>query len=72
LEKADVAPEIHELTNKKVFEKNCSKQGSQRVCIIAVLPHIYDQTAAERNAQIETLQEIAKKHRQHPFTWFWT
>jgi protein disulfide-isomerase A6 len=54
-----------------VWEKNCAKAGSQKVCVIAFLPHIYDSTAAERNAHIDLLAQTAKKHRNQPFAWFW-
>jgi protein disulfide-isomerase A6 len=71
LEKADITPEIYELTSQKVFENKCSKSGGQKICIFAFLPHILDSSASERNQMIELLQGVAKKHRQHPFVFFW-
>lgn len=40
--------------------------------MIAFLPHIYDTNAKDRNAAIQMLEEVAKKHRHSPFAWFWT
>jgi len=39
--------------------------------LIAFLPHIYDTTAEERNAEIEMLQELQKANKINPVTIAW-
>ena len=68
LEKADVQPEIHELTNQKIFDSKC--QG-QVICIISFLPNIYDSNANERTGYIESIAAAAKRNRRHPFIFYW-
>lgn len=68
MEKADVAPEIHELVNQKVYDSNC--QG-QVICIVTFVPNIFDSNANERNGYIQAIGNVAKKNRKHPFQYFW-
>jgi len=39
--------------------------------LIAFLPHIYDSSAEERNAEIEMLQELQKINKLNPVTIAW-
>ena len=67
-DKADIEPEIIEITGQKRFDKNCE---GPTICVIAFLPNIYDSNAKERLDYIATLKKLAKKHRKSPFVWFW-
>lgn len=49
LNDADIEPDIHEIVNQKVFDDNC--QGAT-VCVITILPNIYESNAAERNTYL--------------------
>jgi protein disulfide-isomerase A6 len=46
LNDADIEPEIHEIVNQAVYDENCS---GATVCVISILPNIYESNAAERN-----------------------
>jgi len=39
--------------------------------VIAFLPNIYESNAVERQAYLKTVMDVAKKHRNNPFTFFW-
>ena len=63
-----VAPEVMELVNNDVMEKNCK---AATVCFISFFPHILDSQAAGRNKYIETLKGLAEKFKRKPFAWMW-
>lgn len=42
------------------------------ICFIALLPHIYDSSASERNQYIELLQEFAKSNKANPVSFLWS
>ena len=67
LEKADIDPDVFEITNHKVFDKECT--GG--VCIVSFLPNIYESSAKDRNAKINTIKKVAKQSLGKPFTFFW-
>ena len=52
IDSADLVPDIHELVNQDVYDKQCKKGY---ICLISFLPHIYDSSAEERNKYIETI-----------------
>lgn len=68
LERADIPPTIHELFNQKAYDQNC--QGTT-ICIVTFLPNIYESSAVDRNAYLETVMQVAKSNRKQPFTFFW-
>jgi hypothetical protein len=43
LEAADIEPEVLELFNQKVYDENCK---GTTVCVISILPNIYESNAA--------------------------
>jgi protein disulfide-isomerase A6 len=68
LTKADIPPELHELTKQSIFDKNC--EGTV-ICVFAFMPNIFDSNAAERNGYLDTVMKVAKKQRSQPFVFFW-
>lgn len=69
LDKADIEPEIIELTDQKVYDSEC--KNSKGVCFISFLPNIYDSNAKERNKYISVIKKVAKKNRSQPIKFFW-
>ena len=61
-------PEVVQAVSGDAFEEAC---GSRSVCFVAVLPHILDSSAQDRNTRIDTLQKVAARYRQRPFGWVW-
>lgn len=65
-----VAP-VLQLTSQQVWNDNCNAKG--RVCVIAVLPSLYDENASKRNERIESLKEAAAKvGKRSLFRFLWT
>lgn len=62
------APEIFELTSEKVAKSACENQP---LCIVAILPNIYDCTAQCRNDYIKILKELGDKFKQKQWGWLW-
>mmetsp|Transcript_9455 Transcript_9455/g.15924 ORF Transcript_9455/g.15924 Transcript_9455/m.15924 type:complete len:243 (-) Transcript_9455:72-800(-) len=67
-EKADIEPDLFELTKQSVYDENCK---GPVICMINFLPNIYDSSAKERNGYLELIKQAAKKNRKSPFKWFW-
>lgn len=65
--KADIQPDIFELTSHDVFKKECTTG----VCIISFLPNIYESNAEDRKGYIESIKKAAKSFASKPFTFFW-
>ncbi|XP_026469528.1 protein disulfide-isomerase A6 homolog [Ctenocephalides felis] len=63
------APEIVELINEEVASKTCLKTP---LCIVSILPHIYDCNAACRNKYITLLKTMGEKFKQKMWGWLWT
>jgi protein disulfide-isomerase A6 len=61
---------VDQLVDTNLFDEYCVKQKG--LCLITFLPHIYDTTAEERNAEVEALQEIQKSNRLNPVTIVWS
>lgn len=62
-------PEPNELVSQRVWDEHCS--GST-LCIVAVLPDILDTGAKGRQAYLDVLRSVAKKHRRRPLAYLWT
>ena len=63
LEALGVEAEVPQLLDASQFKRSCvSKKGA--LCAVAFLPHILDSGAAGREAYLDTLKAVAKKHRQ--------
>jgi hypothetical protein len=65
-----VAPVV-QLTSQQVWNDNCN--GKARLCIIAVLPSLYDENASKRSERIDSLKEAASKvGKRSLFRFLWT
>jgi len=51
------------------FNDKCT--GS-KICVLAVMPNIYDSSAKERSKYLDTLMIVAKSQRKQPLEFFWT
>ncbi|KAK7091295.1 protein disulfide-isomerase A6 homolog [Littorina saxatilis] len=66
---ANVAPpEVYEVTSSDVLKENC--EGHQ-LCIISVLPQIYDCQSECRNNYITILRRMGEKFKKHEWGWLW-
>ena len=65
-----VVLDVKQLVKFKDFGTYCKEFDG--ICFIAFLPHIYDTTAKERNAQIESLAAIQKSFKTSPISFLWT
>jgi len=62
------APEVTELISEEVAKKTCENQP---LCIVAVLPNIYDCQSDCRNGYLNILREMAHKYKQKQWGWLW-
>jgi len=71
VDQTGVPRKIDELISQEVLGETCN--GKNKICVIAVLPHILDSSAAGRNKYLETLSAVQKKFRSggaYQFLWF--
>jgi protein disulfide-isomerase A6 len=61
LERSGIPKEIAELTSPDVLERGC--RDTNRICVLAVLPHILESGAAGRNQYRTLLSSVAKNFR---------
>lgn len=61
------APEIVELTDNSVLQAACENP----LCIISVLPVIYDCQSQCRNKYIEIMRTMAEKYKKNRWGWVW-
>jgi len=69
LEKHGIVPDVEQLTYHNQFTESCADKVG--VCIIALLPHILDSSAQQRNQYIEMLKETTKVARGKPINFWW-
>lgn len=69
LDKADITPEIYEITTQKKFDKYCT---GTTICAISFLPNIYETTAKDRNALLDIHRAVAKANRKQRLVNFWS
>merc|ERR1712048_924858 len=62
-------PELRQLVDQETFDEKC--QAAQ-LCLISVLPHILDDTAAGRNERLAMLTSLIEKYKARSWEWFWT
>ncbi|KAG5674681.1 hypothetical protein PVAND_004633 [Polypedilum vanderplanki] len=62
-------PEVYELISEEAAKKACENKP---LCVISVLPNIYDCTATCRNDLLKMLAEQADKFKQKNWGWLWT
>lgn len=63
------APEVYELTSEEAAKTACENKP---LCVISVLPNIYDCQAECRNNHLSMLREQADKFKQKQWGWLWT
>lgn len=71
LEKAaDAAPppELHQVTKTKVLQDACE---NNQLCVVSVLPHIYDCQSECRNGYLDVLRRLGDKFRRNRWGWIW-
>lgn len=62
------APEVYELTSEEVAKKACENQP---ICVVTILPNIYDCPSQCRNDYIKMLKKMADKYKQKQWGWLW-
>lgn len=62
------APELHQLTSKKVLEDDCN---NAQICAIAFLPHILDDTAKGRNDRLAMIRGVIEVYKRKKWGWLW-
>lgn len=70
METYGIGNDISQLVNEELLDSTCRQ--SNKVCIIAFLPHIFDSSANERNAYINQLKEASKASKGKPITLLWS
>eukprot|EP00548_Thalassiothrix_antarctica_P007218 CAMPEP_0194131032 /NCGR_PEP_ID=MMETSP0152-20130528/1882_1 /TAXON_ID=1049557 /ORGANISM="Thalassiothrix antarctica, Strain L6-D1" /LENGTH=457 /DNA_ID=CAMNT_0038825685 /DNA_START=27 /DNA_END=1400 /DNA_ORIENTATION=+ len=71
VDQTGVPRKIDEMISQEVFEETCN--GKNKICVLAVLPHILDSGANGRNKYLETLSAVQKVFRSggaYQFLWF--
>ncbi|KAG9508914.1 Protein disulfide-isomerase A6-like protein [Fragariocoptes setiger] len=61
-------PKPEQLTSETMFKKSC---GSSQLCVIAVLPHLYDCQSECRNKYIDRLKEVALEFSDKEWSYLW-
>jgi protein disulfide-isomerase A6 len=69
MEKYGIGNEIDQLVSEDMLASKC-KEGN-RVCIVAFLPHIFDNSSEERNGYIAQLKDASKASKGKPITLLW-
>jgi len=69
VDETGVPREFPEMISQAVLSENCD--GPNRICVIAVLPHILDGGAVAREKQKDILGEAAKRSRGGPYRFLW-
>ncbi|CAH8441085.1 unnamed protein product [Dicrocoelium dendriticum] len=71
-DKADAllpAPDVVEVVSPETFKDACE---SHSICVISVLPTLYDCQSACRNKYLSLLREQAEKTKKQKWGWLWT
>lgn len=63
------APELIELNEQSQLDDACE---NKQICIISVLPNIFDCQSKCRNAYLDTLKKMAEKYKRNQWAWLWT
>jgi len=69
VDRTGVPKEIPELTGPDVLKSSCG--GTNKICVLAALPHILDSGAEGRNRYRETLASVARTFRGSAFNFVW-
>lgn len=72
LEKAaEIAPppELLQITKSSVLQETCE---NAQLCVVSVLPHIYDCQSECRNGYLDILKQLAEKYKRNRWGWVWS
>uniref|UniRef100_A0A6G1SNG5 protein disulfide-isomerase n=1 Tax=Aceria tosichella TaxID=561515 RepID=A0A6G1SNG5_9ACAR len=61
-------PEVVEMTNEKVLKDSC---GTSQLCVVSVLPPLFDCQSECRNRYINRLKEVAETFRAKQWAYLW-
>lgn len=61
-------PELKQLTSEKILKDTCE---SAQLCIISVLPHLYDCQSECRNRYIQRLKDVAETFKTKSWAYLW-
>jgi len=61
-------PEVIEMINGKILKESC---GNAQLCVISVLPHLYDCQSECRNRYISRLKEVAAAFKSKQWAYLW-
>jgi len=61
-------PELRQLVDPDVFSEKCE---NAQLCLVFVLEHIYDTSAADRNAKLDMVRGLIEKYKSRQWEWFW-
>jgi len=62
-------PELYQMLSKDTIDTACT---DVQVCVLAFLPHILDDGAAERNNRLALLQSLINTYKRKQWGWLWT
>jgi len=62
------APEVHQLTEESVLKAACD---DHQLCVVAVLPHIFDCQSKCRNEYITLLKNAGDRFKKQRWGWVW-
>ena len=63
------APELIELTEQSLLTEACD---NKQICVISVLPSLYDCQSKCRNDYLKLLRKLGDKYKRHQWSWLWT
>lgn len=62
-------PELHQVTKLSVLQDACE---NSQLCVVSVLPHIYDCQSECRQGYLETLKRLGEKYKRNRWGWLWS
>lgn len=69
VDRTGVPKQISELTNTTIFTETC--KGTNRICILAALPHISESGVEGRNKYRDMMSAVSKTFRGTVFSFLW-
>lgn len=69
VDRTGIAKGIPEMTNNTIMEEEC--RGSNRICVLAGLPHILDSGADGRNKYKDLILKVSKSFRGSSYSFMW-
>lgn len=63
------APELHQVTSPSVLKDACEES---QLCVVSVLPHIYDCQSECRQGYLDVLKRLGEKYKRNRWGWVWS